>query len=69
MMGGAEWLCQFSEGAVQGIAQGPSPQEVLVTTQQEGVICCDVQSKASDWGLLTRYERLERCSDSDRDPT
>jgi hypothetical protein len=60
MMDGAEWLCQFSEGAVQGISQGPSPQEVLVTVELEGVICCDAQSKVKDLGSLSGSERLRR---------
>lgn len=53
MMGGAEWLCQLSDGAVQGISQGPSPREVLVTTQQEGVICYDAGSKVGNLRSLT----------------
>ena len=43
----ADWLCQSSSGAVQGVSQGPSPHEVLVTVQQEGVICYDTVSKVN----------------------
>ena len=69
-MEGADWLCQYSSGAVQGISQGPSLQEVLVTVQQEGVVSYDTVSKAS--ALLVSYNEIawstpDMCSD--RDPT
>jgi len=38
-------LCHFTNQAVQGISAGASEQEVVVTLQQNGVICYDTQTK------------------------
>lgn len=38
-------LCHFTDQDVQGISAGASAQEVVVTLQQDGVICYDTQTR------------------------
>ena len=45
MLHSAECVRQFSDEALVGVSQAPSPQDVLVTVQQEGVICYDALLK------------------------
>ena len=43
----AACICRHSAGAVGGIAPGPQPGQVLVTVQNDGVLCYDTATKVS----------------------
>ena len=38
-------MCRFPDEALVGVSQAPSPEDVLVTVQHEGVICYDASLK------------------------
>ncbi len=43
----AACICRHSAGVVGGIAPGPQPGQVLVTVQNDGVLCYDTATKVS----------------------
>ena len=43
----AACICRHSAGVVGGIAPGPQPGQVLVTVQNDGILCYDTATKVS----------------------